>query len=181
MDQSDEDLMKATQKGDREALGVLVRRYQEQLFAFAVRNLGDREVAGDVFQETFIRVFSRRSTYDSKRKFRPWVYQICLNLCRDHFRKQARKRQEPLEEQREVVDTRPGPDLKLERLQLAERVKDAIHQLPEKQKQVFLLVHYQQLSYPEVAEVLELPLGTVKSRMFHAQKRLAEALEDLRD
>ncbi len=181
MDKSDEELMAQIRKGSREALGFLIERYERPLFAYAMRTLGDRELAADIFQETFLRVFKRRSTFDPDRRFRPWVYQICLNLCRDHFRRQSKRQHSSLDESVELVDPQPQPPQQWEKQRLAERVKEAVKTLPPKQKTVFLLTHYQGLSYPEISEILDIPVGTVKSRMFHAQKRLAELLEDLRE
>ena len=181
---SDEELMGRVRKGSREALGFLIERYERPLFAYATRTLGDREVAADIFQETFLRVFKRRSTFDPKRRFRPWLYQICLNLCRDHFRRRAKRQHSSLDDDEnyiEAVDPEPLPEQQWERQKLAERVQQAVQTLPPKQKTVFLLAHYQGLSYPEVSEILDIPVGTVKSRMYHAQKKLAELLQDLRE
>ncbi|MGE0490337.1 MAG: RNA polymerase sigma factor [Vulcanimicrobiota bacterium] len=178
--ESDENLMAEVVAGKLAALEPLIERYQNQLFAYAARVLNDREKAADVFQETFLRVFQKRHTYRLGAPFRPWLYRICLNLCRDEFRRQKRGASVDLEARQEVRDPGPGPAERTFRQDLSQQVRSAVMGLPEKQQKVFLLVHYQGLSYPEVAEVLEIPVGTVKSRMFHASKRLAEELQELR-
>lgn len=176
---SDEFLMEKLREGDRSMLEPLIRRYERPLFAYACKILKDRDRAQDVFQETFIRVFRRRSTYRTGARFRPWLYQICLNLCRDLLRKQTRQSETELKDELPLPDLRPGPEERSEKTAVAARVREAVTALPEKQRQVVILAQYQGLSYPEISEILKVPVGTIKSRMFHAVKKLAQELKDL--
>ena len=173
---SDEALMIQVQKGQSEALGPLIFRYEKRLFGLAMRILGNAAAAEDTFQETFLRVYQKRLSYRPGSPFRPWVYRICLNLCRDLCRSRQRRPQSELSQ--ELRDPQLGPQEKAEQSLLAARVAEAVAELPEKQREVFLLSFYQQLSQAEVAEILEIPIGTVKSRLFHASRTLADKLRD---
>jgi len=176
---TDEDLMERLQRdNDSLALETLVRRYERPLYAYACRVTGSREAAQDVFQETFIRIYRKRTSFRLGARFRPWVYQICLNLCRDHLRKRKRRPEQELPET-PVVDPGPSPHDQAARKLLERKVREAVEELPEKHREVFMLAHYEQLSYPEVAAVLGLPLGTVKSRMFHCMRKLADLLANV--
>jgi RNA polymerase sigma-70 factor (ECF subfamily) len=174
---ADERLMELFLDGDHEALETLVRRYQEPLFAFAVRTLdNNRAAAEDAFQETFLRVYRRRSTYRKGRSFRAWIYQICLNVCRDALRKGKRCREVPLSQGARTLDASPGPAELAVTMFEAARVRRAVAQLPKKQSDVVLLAHYQGLAYPEIAQVLDIPVGTVKSRNHTAIRNLSRFL-----
>lgn len=174
-DLSDEALMLKVQAGQTQMLELLVRRYERPLFGLALRVLGDRAGAEDAFQETFLRVFQKRASYRAGAPFRPWLYQICLNLCRDLLR--SRSRRPTVELEFHPPDPQGGPEQQTQKTLLAEKVARVVGELPDKQREVFLLHFYQHLPYPEIAEVLDIPVGTVKSRMFHASKFLAEHLK----
>ena len=173
---ADERLMELFLDGDHQALEALVRRYEKPLFAFAVRTMGCRAAAEDAFQETFLRVYRRRSTYQSGRSFRAWLYSICLNVCRDALRKGQRRKEVPLVPDTRTADASPGPAEQAVTMFEVARVRRALSQLPKKQSEVVLLAHYQGLAYPEIAEVLDVPVGTVKSRNFNAMRNLLRFL-----
>ena len=180
-DLSDEAIMARVQKGETHLLELLMKRYERALFAFAQRLLQQRGAAEDAFQETFLRVFRKRASYRPESTFRPWLYTICLNACRDSLRSRSRRAETELDKTAmTLADPQPGPDSLSAQAALARRIGQAMEALPEKQRDVFLLSYYQQLQYPEIAEILEIPVGTVKSRMFHASKFLAEQLKDYR-
>lgn len=174
---TDERLMEMLLDGEGQALDKLVLRYQGPLYGFAFRILGDQGRAEDAFQETFLKVYRRRYTYQRGTRFKPWLYQICLNVCRDTLRKKKRRPEIPLEaEKLDGPDDAPGPEEAAHRAAEAEAVREALAELPVKQREVILLSHYQNLSYPEISEILDIPTGTVKSRVFHALRRLAKLL-----
>jgi RNA polymerase sigma-70 factor (ECF subfamily) len=179
-DLSDEALMSKVQAGQTSCLELLVTRYQQPLYAFAYRVMGRSTAAEDAFQETFLKVFRNRASYKTGAPFRPWVYQICLNICRDQLRKDQRRPEAELKPELPVLDPSPGPEELSAQSDTSEKIRRAVESLPEKQQEVFVLSYYQSLSYPEIAEILDIPVGTIKSRMFHASKLLAEALKHLK-
>jgi len=178
MEQSDELLMKEMRKGDADMLSPLMRKYEKPLFAFIYRILGSRREAEDLFQETFMRIYQKRSTYKEDMPFHPWMYKICLNLCRDHQRERMRKPEKLFFDEQEP-ERIADPKARMTRNLIVYRVKTAIRNLPEKLRFVFLLHNYQGLSYQEIAETLAIPVGTVKSRMNLVVAQLAEELKDL--
>lgn len=179
-DLSDEAIMARVQSGETGLLDLLVRRYERPLFAFAMRVVGQRTAAEDAFQETFLRILRKRESYRVGASFRPWLYQICLNICRDSLRKRNRRPESELPETLVVADPAPGPEALSEQALLSERIRRAIDGLPEKHREVFILQYYQGLQYPEISEILGIPIGTIKSRMFHASQKLSLALKDMR-
>jgi RNA polymerase sigma-70 factor (ECF subfamily) len=179
-DLSDEAIMLKVQQGETGLLDLLVRRYERPLYGFAARVLGNRTAAEDAFQESFLRVLRKRASYKRGAPFRPWLYQICLNACRDALRKSSRRPEAELPERLALADPAPGPETLSQQAMLAERVRQAVESLPQKHREVFLLQYYQNLQYPEISEILGIPVGTVKSRMFHASQKLSQHLQDLR-
>ncbi len=173
---SDEELMERLKEGKDSALDQLVRRYEAPLFAFACRMLQEGSAAEDAFQETFLKVYRRRQSFQQGARFRPWLYKICLNLCRDQHRRRQQRREVELCEQTVGADHRPGPQEWAERSAQAQRVREALAKLPQKQAEVLILTQYQELSQQEVSELLGIPEGTVKSRKFQAIRQLAKLL-----
>jgi RNA polymerase sigma-70 factor (ECF subfamily) len=169
---SDEDLMVRVQAGDSEALAALIDRYRGPLYAFLWRRAGDG--ADDLFQESWIRVSRARDRFDRSRRFSTWLFQIANNLCRDRWRRQDARRRafDALREEERAAgrDSAAPPELPADH-GLIERL-DA---LPERLREVLVLRHYHELGEAEIAEVLGIPRGTVKSRL-HAAVRAARAL-----
>ena len=163
--------------GEESALDTLVERYQKPLFCFASRLLSSESLAEDAFQETFIKVFRRRWSYQKEARFKPWVYQICLNVCRDMLRKNNRRKEVPLDKTYQVRDPNPGPAEVVQRSAESLRVQVAVSQLPVKQREVLILSHFQGLTHEEISTILNVPPGTAKSRKFTALKSLAEILK----
>lgn len=173
---TDEELMERLIGGQESALGQLLQRYKSSLYAFALRSVQSSSVADDVFQETFLRVYRKRKTFQKGARFRPWLFQICLNLCRDHHRKVKRRQEVELSEEVVGQDQRPGPEERAQKAAEARRVQDAISRLPEKHRAVLILTQYEGLSQQEAAVALGIPEGTVKSRKFKAIRILAKML-----
>lgn len=186
---SDEELLLRLQQGDRMALDPLVRRYERELFGYLSRYLGDEELAADVFQNTFLQVFVKIEQYEPGRAARPWLYAIATHQAIDALRRQQRQRDrvhwyENRSIQADATDPAiwdwAAPEDEGDPLELLERseqhtlVRQAVAQLPELLRQVVLLVYFQGLKYHEAAEVLEIPLGTVKSRLHAALKKLMQ-------
>lgn len=185
---SDEELLALYQKGKRDAFGALVRRYEGELYGYLRRYLGDSDLADDVFQNTFLQVFTKATQYERGRPVRPWLYTIATHQAIDALRRQNRHLAVSLDREREEVEgaeqaqllgllecAGPGP---LEQLQGEERrqlVRASVDRLPDFLKQVVILAYYQGLKYKEVADILNIPVGTVKSRLHAALCKLHEA------
>lgn len=181
---SDEALFARVRAGDRASLGQLVRRHEAGLFALLVKLVnGDAHRADDLFQETFLRAVRSAETFDASKRFRPWLTAIAVNLVRDDARKRKLRSEVPLEAGQGVmqgaVDTAATPDQRAAQGDEAARVRDALKQLTEKEREVVLLHFYDGMTLAEAATALEIPLGTVKSRLHGALTRLKGLLDGL--
>jgi RNA polymerase sigma-70 factor (ECF subfamily) len=160
---SDEDLVGRLANGDEQALRELLRRYERPLSHFIYRHTGGRDVE-DLYQETWLRVVHHAARFDRRRRFSTWLFHIAVNLCRDWHR---RPPPEPVEPPHDSgSDDLPATEARLD----AQRL---LAMLPELQREVLLLRYYQDLTEDEVAQILDCPRGTVKSRLHNALARLA--------
>ena len=172
--------------GDRELYAQLVYRYERELFSYLRRYLGNAEMAEDVFQATFLQVHLKCDMFDEGRRFRPWLYTIATNAAIDARRRNKRHRMVSLDTPREqdnedvgrLVNLLESGDLgpsdsavSAERSRL---VRKTLDELPESMTAVIHLVYYQGMKYREAAEVLEIPVGTVKSRLHAAIAKLTD-------
>jgi RNA polymerase sigma-70 factor, ECF subfamily len=162
--------------GDTEAFRPLVERYQGLLFAVACRMLNDREDAVDAAQTTFVRAFERLDSFGRQSKFFSWLYRILVNECLNMRR--ARRATEPLDQELAVE---ADPVQALHTARLRSRVREAVRALPQQYREVIVLRQMVELSYQEIAEVLELPEKTVKSRLYSARQMLGESLLGWKD
>jgi RNA polymerase sigma-70 factor (ECF subfamily) len=184
---SDEELLAGFRRGQREAFGVLVRRYEGELFGYLRRYLGDNSLAEDVFQNTFLQVYTKIGKYEPGRPVRPWLYTIATHQAIDAMRRNGRHQAVSLDRDREaagmemhqlldLLESRgPGP---LDYAQAEERrqlVRSSVDRLPDFLKQVVILAYYQGLKYRDIADILGIPVGTVKSRLHAALVKLQEA------
>lgn len=176
---TDRELLVRAQSGETAAYGEVVRRYQQSVFNVCYRMLGERRSAEDQAQECFIRAYQRLHTYDLDRPFGPWIRRVAANLCLNHLQRR-RPVQVPLldEHDRPAGVGGPGPERQLERREQAQRVRRAVAELPPHYRAVIELRHYQEMSYAEISEALELPLSDVKSHLYRARRKLAETLGD---
>jgi RNA polymerase sigma-70 factor (ECF subfamily) len=184
--QSDEQAMWRVQTADdHAAFARLVERWEAPIQRLCARMTGDLHRAEDLAQEAFARVFSRRRDYEPSSRFSTWLWRIAINLCHDELRRRQRRPEGSLadstsEEDPSGTDQLASPSLTpsevAERLEEAEWVRQALLRLPETQRTVVVLRHYEGLKFAEIAEVLGIPEGTVKSRMFEALERLAVLL-----
>ncbi len=183
-DYSDERLIERYQQGDGDVLILLIQRYRQELFHFLVRFLSNRAAAEDVFQETFLQVHHSAESFDISRRFKPWLFTIAANKARDHLRRKTRRPTVPLDAQvgdeagSSFVDLMqaelPMPGDRMDRAELAQRVRDAVETLPAHLREILLLSYFQGFSYNEIAETLQIPLGTVKSRLHSAVAAFAK-------
>jgi RNA polymerase sigma-70 factor, ECF subfamily len=176
---SDEELMAGLVKGQTAMFDDLVHRYEPRLFGFICRLTANEADAADLFQETFLRVFTKAHDFRGKGSFRSWVYAIAANLCRSHAVKGARLIPTDPEDFRDLPSVDPLPDSALASEAIGLRIAAAVAVLPPEQREVFVLKAYEELSYPEIADMLDRPLATVKSQMRYALEKMRALLHDL--
>ncbi len=170
---TDRDLILQARRGEREAFGELVTRYQTSAFNVCYRILHERGEAEDLAQETFIRAYDRIHTFDIEREFGPWIRRVAANLCLNHL--EGQKVTAELDDERDA-DPAQLPESVQEVKERSEAIRQALSSLPAHYRIVVELRHYQELSYEEIAEELKIPLSDVKSHLFRARKILAEKL-----
>jgi RNA polymerase sigma-70 factor (ECF subfamily) len=170
--------------GDERAFAALVCRWERAIQRLCTRITGDAHCGEDLAQETFARVFARRKEYQPNGKFSTWLWRIALNLSYDELRRRRRRHEWSLEDPRENIDVlersvgaESVPDKSLLRQERGELVQRALARLPETHRTVLVLRHYENLKFREIAEVLDLPEGTVKSRMADALTQMGRLLK----
>ena len=181
---TDEELVDRSKTGDTESFNQLVRRWERPIFALAYRTLGREEDARDVTQETFLRAFRALPGFKGDAKFSSWLYRIALNLCRDWIRKERRTPLVAVPEGVELEqlasekqDTASVEDLAA-RAELSRGVAQAMEHLPAEQRTAILLKEYHGLTFQEIADMMNCPLSTAKTRVYQGltllRKHLAE-------
>jgi len=170
--QTDDRLLVARlQQGDAGAIEEIVEKYKRQVFAFIVRMVDEHETAEDLFQETWLRVVRSARSFRGDAKISTWLFQIALNLCRDHIRKIGKTVMVPLEEA-EPLTCEPGVDPI--RMLEANEVRRMVNELPVKMREVVVLRFFHDLDDREIAETIGCPVGTVKTRYHRAIKMLSK-------
>src|SRR6516162_1977476 len=185
---TDEELFSRFCKGEADPFDVLVRRYERELFGYLRRYLGDGTLAEDVFQNTFLQLYLKIGQYEPGRPVRPWLYTIATHQAIDALRRNARHQILSLDQKREdgsdgelrnLLDTLesrgPAPMDNVSAQERKEKVRAGVDRLPDFLRDVVILAYYQGLKYREIAEVLDIPVGTVKSRLHAALLKLQEA------
>ena len=172
---TDRDLILRARRGETQAFGELVLRYQAAVFNVCYRLMGERREAEDMAQEAFIRAYARLESYDAERPFGPWMRRVAANLCINRLESLPAAQPE-VDEERDPDDPAQRPEAVTEQRDEAGRLRMALSSLPPHYRVVLELRHYQELSYDEIAESLQLPLSDVKSHLFRARKLLAEKL-----
>lgn len=179
----EETMCRVAQKDDHQAFARLVRRWEEPIRRLCTRMTGDPERGEDLKQETFLRLFEKRNDYQPVGKFSTFLWRIALNRCYDELRRQQRRKEilagkeAANEEPADPPAEGPGPDLQAATLEESELVRRAVMQLPDIYRAVIVLRHYEDMKLAKIAEVLEIPEGTVNSRMAEALARLSRILE----
>ncbi|MBN2030557.1 sigma-70 family RNA polymerase sigma factor [bacterium] len=184
---TDEELINRFQQGDVYAFEQIVHRYKEPLVNFIYHFVGNRIDAEDVVQETFLRVFKKKNLYRSVAKFSTWIYTIASNLAKTELRRRRRRRILSLsqmgyeDKDYELPDHFSSPDKAIERKTKEQTIRKEIEALPAKFKEVVVLRDIQEFSYEEISQILNIPLGTVKSRVNRGRLRLQKHLQHLLD
>lgn len=186
--QTDEDLLRAyRQREDRAAFAELVRRYEGELYSYLRRYLGDAAMAEDTFQATFLQIHLKCQQFEDGRAVRPWLYTVATNQAIDAQRRNRRHRAVSLDRMNrrgsegessrlEMASEEVSPGSQLELTEDRRQIREAVAALPEPLQSTVHLIYYQGLKYREAAEILEVPVGTVKSRMHAAIQRLNQTM-----
>ncbi len=181
---SDEELVARSRGGDLDSFNQLVLRWERPIYALAYRVIGREEDARDVAQETFLRAFRALSGFKGQAKFSSWLYRITLNLCRDWIRKERRTPVTPTPEGVDLIElageATPSESIEdlLARKQLSEAVAKAMALLPEEQRTAIILKEYHGLTFQEIADLLDCPLSTVKTRLYQGLTVLRRHLQE---
>ena len=189
MDLDDLTLVNRCKEGDQQAFRLLVKRYERKVFSVAFGMLKDREEALDVSQEAFVKVHRYLGDFKGDSSFYTWLYRITRNLAVDRIRS---RRGETVEFDEKVaqdeaelgeagfLSTQLGtnPQKSALRRELAEKMTEALQQIPEKHREILLLREVEGMSYEDLSRVLEIPKGTVMSRLFHARAKMQKLLEE---
>jgi RNA polymerase sigma-70 factor (ECF subfamily) len=185
--ETDDSLLARLRAGEREVFGPLVRRYERELFGYLRRYLGDDDLADDVFQNTFVQVYLKIRQYEPGRPARPWLYAIATNQAIDALRRRNRRADQRADaavtadedgQPRPLFELMPAPGDAppdtADRAEQRELVRAAVDRLPDLLRQVVVLAYFQGLKYRDIADALDIPVGTVKSRLHAALARLTE-------
>lgn len=184
--ESDLELVQRFKKGEKEIFEKLVRRYQHKVYNTTYRMLGNREDAGDLAQETFIRVYQNLDRFKEKANFSTWLFRITTNLCRDQLRKRKR---EPAtssltnsgdgEQEILIPDNQYSPEKVSIEQERKREIQNQLGKLPLEQREILILRDIQDFSYHQIAEILKISPGTVKSRLSRARRSLRDKLQGI--
>ena len=190
---TDLELINRIIKGDRFRFNQLIRQWEKQIYNFIYRYLGNKELAFDVTQKTFIRTYKNINKLRDATKFSSWIYQIASNLCKDEIKKMHKQNLVSLDLIQENSEQKgyqlPDqfkesdhqlPDAKLNKKQIGEIVQKALQKLPEEQRVVVIMKEYQELKFTEIADILDEPINTVKSRLYYGLRAMKKVLETSR-
>lgn len=174
-------------KGDQDAFAEIVELYQHKLYQICYRMLGNKHEAEDIAQEAFMRAYVNIHTFDQKRKFSTWLYRIATNLCIDRIRKKKPdyhldaevRGAEGLNMYSSIANDDQLPEDELVKMEVQERVQYEISRLPDKYRAAIVLKYIEELPLAEISEILDLPLGTVKTRIHRGREALRKQLSNL--
>ncbi|GJM23610.1 MAG: DNA-directed RNA polymerase sigma-70 factor [Phycisphaerae bacterium] len=177
---TDEQLLASHLSGDEGAFRTLVERHSTELFQFVYRFTNRKSAAEDVVQDTFIQVHLAGQSFDTNRRFKPWLFTIAANKARDHLRSRTRKREVPLDAQVGgddddgqrfldlLADEITSPTAQLEDAEQSKFVQGVVEEMPAHLSEILILAYFHRFPYRDIAEMLDIPLGTVKSRLHAA-------------
>ncbi|MDH3493491.1 MAG: sigma-70 family RNA polymerase sigma factor [Acidobacteriota bacterium] len=177
---TDLELISASLRGRESGFEGLVQRYQRPIVGYVYRMLSDYDAALDVTQEVFIKVYNSLDRYSSDYKFSTWLYRIAHNAAIDHIRRNSKKEQSLETEgeegtyQLQIESPRPTPEDDREKSEWRKEIESVVKCLPAVYRELIILRHGEDLSYGEIAEITDLPLGTVKNRLFRAREMMRE-------
>ncbi len=177
---SDNQLVSQALDGHPQSFQELVQRYYKKAYQYARGMTGDSDEAYDLSQEAFVRVHKHLKRFDQKFPFKVWFFHILGNLCKNHLRKRAGHNTTSMpSDEMEFEDSKPSarPDIMVQQDEIQKTVWAAINELPENFKEIIILSHFQDFSYDQIAQSLDIPRGSVMSRLYYARIKLREILE----
>ena len=176
-------LLELAQGGDAQAYGSIVEFYDRRVYFAALGILRNPDDAADLAQEAFVRAFRELSKFDTSRPFYPWLYRLLRNLCLNHIRWRSRRREDSLdklEESGHFLESDSDPSRAAELSDLRRQLELGMARIQPKFREILMLREFQEHSYEEIANLLEIPRGTVMSRLPHARRNLRAELESIR-
>ena len=179
--------IKQVLKGDQNAYADIVNLYQHKLYQICYRMLGNKQEAEDIAQEAFVRAYINLHSYDQKRKFSTWIYRIATNLCIDRIRKKKPDYYldaevagtDGLDMYSQIAADEKLPEDVVAQMELQDRIQYEISRLPDKYRSVIVLKYIEELSLQEISDILDMPLGTVKTRIHRGREALRKQLNNL--
>lgn len=177
---NDEQLVRQFCGGDIEAFNHLVQRWQHRIHRYAYRYFASHDEATEITQKTFIKAYKKLDTLEDVEKFPSWIYRIANNLCLDEMKRAGRRRSAPLEAvgaQSADIGRTANPDREMANRELGLMLQLALNRLPEEQRTVVIMKEYEGLKFREIAEILEEPENTVKSRLYYGLKALRKIFD----
>jgi len=183
---TDAELLERYKEGDEEAFREIVNRYRNGLYAFLKQFLNQPDLVEDIFQETFLQLFTSRESFDPSRPLRPWLFTIAANKAKDALRKSQRTSAVPIGTMTEgddmsfdealntLASNTAVPYDDVERNETAEQVNDVMANMPGNLREILVLAYFHRVSYKQIADILSIPIGTVKSRLHTAVARFAK-------
>ncbi|MDD3807604.1 MAG: sigma-70 family RNA polymerase sigma factor [Candidatus Marinimicrobia bacterium] len=184
---TDEELIVLFQKGEERAYLELVHRYKDRLTNFVFRFVGSREMAEDIVQDTFLKLYTSSHMYKEIARFSTWIYTIAGNLAKTELRKRKRRKIYSIhdmgidEKEFEIPSDTYNPERETRTAYQEKEIQTAISRLPEQFKTAIILRDIQELSYEEISKIVGVPVGTVKSRINRGRQKLQELLKELKD
>jgi RNA polymerase sigma-70 factor (ECF subfamily) len=178
---SDNTLISQTIRGRIKAFRELVFRYQKRAFLYARAMVGNSDDAYDLSQEAFIRVYKHLGKFDPTYPFKVWFFHILSNLCKNHLRQKKNRGKVTVSSELTEAAVAPlsrRPDIVFEKSELQQQLWKSIAELPDKFREIIILCHFQEMSYEQISEVLQIPRGSVMSRLYYARQKLREIMED---
>lgn len=175
----DEDLVQLLQRGQREAFSTLVAKWQDRIFTFCYRQLGEHAIAEEATQDVFVKVYTSIHSFRNESKFSTWLYRIATNHCinlNNRHRRRHRNHHQSFDEMHDQPRESHTPVQELERRDFEHQLQQALHQLPEEHRVLLVLRDIQECSYEEIAEITQLNVGTIKSRIHRGRHNLRQIL-----
>jgi RNA polymerase sigma-70 factor (ECF subfamily) len=174
---ADRDLIRRYLAGDVAAFDALMQAHEDRVFSICLRMLRNRDAALDATQDVFLTVFRKADRYKEQAAFSTWLYRVTVNACYDHLRRAKRKRTDPLPEHLDPADPKSGDEIGA--IELRPEIERALGKIAPEFRAAAVLVDLEGMSLEDAADTLQIPIGTIKSRVFRARRQLAEELGNL--